>query len=483
MRLRLRPSNADALWTADAVRHRLTAGEAPRHRGGADAEAGWPPHGQGDMSDFEAETARRARQLAREVEAEAHREVAVLTEAARADPVAGAVTRLDEEALRAPDAFVETVSARLTPEVAPLMAAADDVEARDRAWRRDLQAAGATAPRDGWKSVGSFFPRLVLLFALETGVATLTLKHSLDWGPAATQGAGMALISMVLGAGAAFLALRPAHLNEIASPFRVARLTAAIGAGVVLLGMIYAMAANRAALLDGQDATSAQIIAAMGHPGLLAVHWEAWVLAILSLAGFGVAAWETHHFFHGHAPALRASGRAAERAQTERQAYRDGLVDWTAAEAEGARSRLDQMVALADTWRAHCDRRAEAAVAALRTAGHRLALVNEGLQDVWSGYRRGHFEVRAARTGRPEGPAPPAVSAPLPVIDDLIDAHDAARAGAARLAPIVRQAQAEISRRRDVAIDRIDILAGLRPSPAAPPLAAQPLNVLAGVAP
>ena len=462
-------SRPDAIeWTSTGLRARLQAGDSARDRGGEDGAANRPAGGSSIPSRFEREVFHRGVEFVHVSEAQAQGDLTSLVAEMRHNPLASAGARLDGQAEAAPAAFDEKLTAKLESESAGLLGQAVAVEDARRAFRRDLQVAHATAPRAGWQPTDHFWAAIIFLLAIEATAAFFTLTHALGAPAAAVQGLGVSAIVMGLGGAAAFLALRPPRFEDARGPIRVLRLCAAVLLALIALSVVWAMAATRAALIDGLDATPAEILQRIESPVSTLLHWETLALAALGIVGFGLAAWEVTRYFHGYAAELRASGRAVERAAIECMAMRNALADWTSAEADQVTDRLQSLLESGANAATDCADRADRAIEAITAANRRLEILQGAAECVWQDYRHGNMEVRSPSAGAPAWHEHPLLGDPLAVPTTFAEARNAAQAAAESLARDVRAAQAKVALRRNRGIRQIDLMAGLSVEAAAP---------------
>ncbi len=453
-------------WTYEDLRQRLMGGEAARDRGGADGQKNLPAAGSSTPSAYQRDVLHRAQELAHLSEHTAQEDLRALIGDMRDNPYVQAGSGPEDRCSAVVSAATAEIDHIVQAQGADLREHREMEDAAGRNCRRDFQAARSATPRGGWKSIRSFWEMLVCVGLVEGGVAYLILKHALGWSLAVLQGFTMAGVIIGLGYSAGHLTLRPANHVDRTAPMVLLRRCGAVGLAILAAVLLYVMAAMRACLIEGLDATAAEVLARAGQPLSVLVHWETLGLMVIGLVGFGAGAWKAHDFWHGLVQPLRASGRAHEKAAAALRDRRDDLVGAVDAAAEGPADHLGGMLAAARDWARAMEDRVDAATARILEANRRHEILQRAVEGVDVDYREGNQEVRSE--GGPAWPALPVVGIELEPPAAFAEARAAMRDVAAAWARQVKAAQADIHEARQQAIAHIDLLAGYAPLPEAP---------------
>jgi hypothetical protein len=353
----------------------------------------------------------------------------------------------------------------VTEQTGELVELREQHDAAARHERRDFQAAGGQPPRGGFKPVPDFWLVFAIVISLEGVISFLMLRKQLGTTMALISGVGAPAISFFLGYAAGHLLLHPARKEDRSGSATTGRRIAAVLAVVFTLAVLYGLAAYRASLIAGQDATPAEIWDTAKHPMHVLLQWEALALAMVGVIGFAAGSFKAHEFWGGFVPPLRRASRAREKAAETLRGARDALVEQAKGVAAAAEADLDELLAAARAWGKTIGDRADRASAEVIELNRRRELLQRAAEAVDLDYREGNLEVRSE--------AAPAW-APVPVIGREIHcapAFEQARAAATEAArawaEATQRAHDRVAAKRAAAIQTIDALCGFS-GPAGP---------------
>ena len=336
-----------------------------------------------------------------------------------------------------------------------------DVDRAGIAYRRDLQVAGASHPRGGWREPVEFWPTVWAIVLIEGGIAATMLWHALGAMRALVTGLALALISLGGGMLSALALLRPTRRELDTQAARAVQwLLALLGATITLL-LMYIGACYRAVWIEGLDGTPAELISKFQSPAEVLTNFDVLALAALGMVGFFIGARECYRYFHGYRSLLRESGLAKARADEAIRELADELKAFVKMSVREGEAQLEEIDQKNGAWVRAVAEYGDSAAGVALEANRRFDSVQRVLDGIVAEYCDGYREVAPFDWAAALSYTVNSADIEVPAV--FANARQSAIEAAASVSDARRRASLEIARIASEAITRIDDLAGLRP--------------------